>query len=77
MLYKFVYPMLCGDKMMKIIAFQIEGRRCDRCEENTRSKPDQQGQKICEPCDDCYNLVRVYSVLNNKTHYAAMYIYTT
>jgi len=37
---------------------KIEGRRCDRCEENTRSKPDQQGQKICEPCDDCYNLVR-------------------
>ena len=63
--------------MMIIIAFQIEGRRCDRCEENTRSKPDQQGQKICEPCDDCYNLVKTNSVLNDKTRCAAMYMYTT
>ena len=66
--------MSCGDIMMMIIAFQIEGRRCDRCEENTRSKPDQQGQKICEPCDDCYNLVRVNSVLKNKSRSAAMYM---
>ena len=68
--------MLCGDIMMIIIAFQIEGRRCDRCEENTRSKPDQQGQKICEPCDDCYNLVKTNSVLNGKTLCAAMYMNT-
>ena len=65
------------DNWMISMAFQIEGRRCDRCEENTRSKPDQQGQKICEPCDDCYNLVRANSVFNNKTRGAAMYMFTT
>ena len=37
---------------------KVEGRRCDRCMENTKSK-DQGGfgDKTCEPCDDCYNLV--------------------
>ena len=37
---------------------QVEGRRCDRCMENTRSRDTGgYGEKICEPCDDCYNLV--------------------
>lgn len=37
---------------------KVEGRRCDRCMENTRSKDTGgYGEKICEPCDDCYNLV--------------------
>ena len=65
------------DNWMISMAFQIEGRRCDRCEENTRSKPDQQGQKICEPCDDCYNLVGEHSALNNKTRCGVMYMLTT
>ena len=37
------------------------GRRCNLCEENTRSK-DTSGRttnvKECEPCEDCYNLVK-------------------
>ncbi len=38
---------------------QVEGRRCDRCMENTRSQDTGgYGEKICEPCDDCYNLVQ-------------------
>ena len=37
----------------------MEGRRCDRCMENTRSRDNGgYGEKICEPCDDCYNLVQ-------------------
>lgn len=37
---------------------KVEGRRCDRCMENTRSRDTGgYGEKICEPCDDCYNLV--------------------
>lgn len=37
---------------------KVEGRRCDRCIENTRSKDTGGfGERICEPCDDCYNLV--------------------
>lgn len=37
---------------------KVEGRRCDRCMENTRTKDTGGfGEKICEPCDDCYNLV--------------------
>ena len=37
---------------------KVEGRRCDRCMENTRSKDTGgYGGKVCEPCDDCYNLV--------------------
>lgn len=32
---------------------------CDRCMENTKSQAmGGVGQKICEPCDDCYNLVQ-------------------
>ena len=38
---------------------KVEGRRCDRCMENTRSRDNGgYGEKICEPCDDCYNLVQ-------------------
>lgn len=38
---------------------QVEGRRCDRCMENTRSRDTGGfGEKVCEPCDDCYNLVQ-------------------
>ena len=38
---------------------QVEGRMCDRCMENTRSRDTGgYGEKICEPCDDCYNLVQ-------------------
>lgn len=38
---------------------KVEGRKCDRCMENTRSKDTGGfGEKICEPCDDCYNLVQ-------------------
>jgi len=38
---------------------QVEGRQCDRCMENTRSRDTGgYGEKICEPCDDCYNLVQ-------------------
>ena len=40
---------------------KVEGRQCDRCEENTktRSKDGFEGvEKVCEPCDDCYNLVQ-------------------
>lgn len=37
---------------------KVEGRRCDRCMENTKSKDTGgYGGKVCEPCDDCYNLV--------------------
>ena len=38
---------------------KVEGRMCDRCMENTRSRDNGgYGEKICEPCDDCYNLVQ-------------------
>jgi laminin gamma 1 len=38
---------------------KVEGRKCDRCMENTRSKDSGGfGEKICEPCDDCFNLVK-------------------
>lgn len=38
---------------------KVEGRRCDRCMENTKSRDNGgYGEKICEPCDDCYNLVQ-------------------
>ncbi|CAB4054802.1 LAMC1 [Lepeophtheirus salmonis] len=38
---------------------KVEGRKCDRCMENTKSQQigPYGGEKICEPCDDCYNLV--------------------
>lgn len=37
---------------------KVEGRMCDRCMENTRTRDTGgYGEKICEPCDDCYNLV--------------------
>ena len=36
---------------------QVEGRQCDRCMENTRSVP-ASNEKICKPCDDCYDLVQ-------------------
>ncbi|XP_059094696.1 laminin subunit gamma-1-like isoform X3 [Tigriopus californicus] len=37
---------------------KVEGRQCDRCMENTRTKDTGgYGEKICEPCDDCYNLI--------------------
>ena len=37
---------------------QVEGRRCERCEENTRTR---HGDTVrhCEPCPQCYNLVQV------------------
>ena len=37
---------------------KVEGRQCDRCMENTHNKEPQGVAKKCEPCDDCYNLVR-------------------
>jgi len=38
------------------ITDKVEGRRCDRCMENTQSRNGNVGQ--CEPCDQCYNLVQ-------------------
>ena len=35
----------------------MEGRRCDRCRENTRARPGP-GQAHCQPCPVCYNLVQ-------------------
>ena len=37
---------------------EVEGRRCDRCRENTRSRPDRSRGQHCEPCPVCYNLVQ-------------------
>ena len=37
---------------------KVEGRRCDTCMENTKTRVGSQNEKICEPCDDCYNLVQ-------------------
>ena len=38
---------------------KVEGRKCDRCMENTKSKENGgNGEKICEPCEDCYDLVQ-------------------
>jgi len=36
---------------------KVEGRKCDRCMENTKSRGGD-GDKICEPCEDCYDLVQ-------------------
>lgn len=45
--------------MIYDLLLQVEGRMCDRCMENTKSKDTGgYGEKICEPCDDCYNLVQ-------------------
>ena len=35
---------------------EVEGRRCDRCRENTRSRPGPGAH--CQPCPSCYNLVQ-------------------
>ena len=38
---------------------KVEGRKCDRCMENTKSQETGgNGEKICEPCEDCYDLVQ-------------------
>jgi len=37
---------------------KVEGRKCERCMENTRTREGYVGEKVCEPCDDCYNLVQ-------------------
>ena len=38
---------------------KVEGRKCDRCMENTKTTDRGRfGEKNCEPCDDCYNLVK-------------------
>ena len=38
---------------------KVEGRKCDRCMENTKSQDTGgNGEKICEPCEDCYDLVQ-------------------
>ena len=37
---------------------KVEGRRCDTCMENTKTRVGSENEKICEPCDDCYNLVQ-------------------
>ena len=37
---------------------KVEGRKCDTCMENTKTKSNEANQKVCEPCDDCYNLVQ-------------------
>ena len=37
---------------------KVEGRKCDTCMENTKTKSNDANQKVCEPCDDCYNLVQ-------------------
>jgi len=38
---------------------KVEGRKCDRCMENTQTRDlGGGGEKICEPCDDCYDLVQ-------------------
>ena len=38
------------------VSDQVEGRRCDRCVENTRSNNGDIGQ--CKPCQQCYDLVQ-------------------
>lgn len=37
---------------------KVEGRMCDRCMENTKTRVGYGNEKICEPCDDCYNIVQ-------------------
>ena len=37
---------------------KVEGRRCDTCMENTKTRTGSENEKVCEPCDDCYNLVQ-------------------
>lgn len=37
---------------------KVEGRKCDTCMENTKTRDGYEGEKICEPCDDCYNLIQ-------------------
>lgn len=37
---------------------KVEGRRCERCMENTRTREGYVGEKVCEPCEECYNLVQ-------------------
>jgi len=37
---------------------KVEGRKCDRCMENTKTRVGYGNEKICEPCDDCYNIVQ-------------------
>jgi len=37
---------------------KVEGRMCDTCMENTKTRVGYGNEKICEPCDDCYNIVQ-------------------
>jgi len=37
---------------------KVEGRKCDTCMENTKTRVGYGNEKICEPCDDCYNIVQ-------------------
>eukprot|EP00092_Neocalanus_flemingeri_P012243 GFUD01013199.1.p1 GENE.GFUD01013199.1~~GFUD01013199.1.p1 ORF type:complete len:1692 (+),score=371.26 GFUD01013199.1:452-5527(+) len=37
---------------------KVEGRKCDTCMENTKTRVGYGNEKICEPCDDCYNIVK-------------------
>jgi len=37
---------------------KVEGRKCDTCMENTKTRDGYEGEKICEPCDDCYNIIQ-------------------
>ena len=37
----------------------VEGRRCERCQENTEIKKGQVGERVCEPCDNCYTLIKL------------------
>lgn len=37
---------------------KVEGRQCERCVENTKTQEGYVGEKVCEPCGECYNLVQ-------------------
>jgi len=37
---------------------KVEGRKCDTCMENTKTRDGYAGEKICEPCEDCYGLIQ-------------------
>ena len=50
-----LFFLLIGDNCS--LYSQVVGRRCDLCEENTRSKETRLDVKVCEPCEDCYKLV--------------------
>ena len=49
---------------------EVEGRRCDRCRENTRARPGP-GQPHCQPCPVCYNLVQA-EVDRHRLHLAQL-----